>query len=92
MVLFYLFSAIVHSLHSEALPAGTPAKAGSTEGVPNRLKTCTRVSTRKNQLLQNQLSSSVACTPTCKNLLVQISQLNSSSILQKTALNSDRKH
>ena len=50
-----------------------------------------RVSTRKNQLLQNQLSSSVACTPTCKNLLVQISQLNSSSMLQKTALNSDRK-
>ena len=38
MVLFYLFGAIVHSLHSEALPAGTPAKAGSTEGVPNRLK------------------------------------------------------
>ena len=39
-----------------------------------------RVSTRKNQLLQNQLSSNVARTPTCKNLLVQISQFNSSSI------------
>ena len=45
------------------------------------LRNNNRVSTRKNQLLQNQLSSNVACTPTCKSLQLQISQFNSSSIL-----------
>ena len=49
-----------------------------------------RVSTQKNQLLQNQLFGDLVCTPTYKNLLVQISHSKTSSILQKTALNSDR--
>ena len=49
-----------------------------------------RVSTQKNQLLQNQLFGDLVCTPTYKNLLVQISLSKTSSILQKTALNSDR--
>ena len=59
-----------------------------------------RVSTRKNQLLQNQILSNVACTPTCKNLLVQISesiqqffrsckkQLGYTSMYRRTLINS----
>ena len=60
--------------------AAMRARLGQLQLV-NSLVLSIRVSTRKNQLLQNQLSSNVACTPTCKNLLVQISQFNSSSIL-----------